>query len=165
MEPLTNPTQLPPAPLRPQFLTILCILTFVSCAIDLYNGITTIASADFVASTTQEVMGEAADKIKDNGGANFIEKIMSSVSAGMTAENIRKLGISKLIYAALTLLGAWLMFNLRKQGFYVYIAGVVLGFLIPIIWVGGIIGIGSSGGVFFSVIFTILYGLNLKYLR
>lgn len=110
-------------------------------------------------------MGEAADKIKDNGGANFIEKIMSSVSAGMTAENIRKLGISKLIYAALTLLGAWLMFSLRKQGFYVYVAGVVLGFLIPIIWVGGIIGIGSSGGVFFSVIFTILYGLNLKYLR
>ncbi|OIN57772.1 hypothetical protein BLX24_18300 [Arsenicibacter rosenii] len=151
--------------MRPQFLTVLCILTFVSCAIDFYNGITTIASADFVASTTQEVMGETADKIKESGGANFVEKIMNSVSAGMTAENIRKLGISKLIYAVLTLLGAWLMFRLQKQGFYVYVAGVIAGFLIPIIWVGGIVGIGSSGGVFFSIIFTILYALNLKYLR
>lgn len=164
MEPTMTPYPVQPTPARPQFLTILCILTFLSCALGLYNSIMTIATADTAASITQEVLSEASDKIQEKDSAGFVDKILGSVSKGLTADNLRRLGISQLVYNLFTLIGAILMFRLRKMGFYAYVSGVALGFILPIILVGGIIGVGSSAGVFFSVVFAILYGLNLKYM-
>ena len=48
------------------------------------------------------------------------------------------------------------MFRLRRVGFWVYIAGIAVGLVLPI----GLVGFGAlatSFSVFFSILFAILY--------
>ncbi|GAA4458398.1 hypothetical protein GCM10023189_30590 [Nibrella saemangeumensis] len=165
MEPTPTPPIYESAPARPQFLTILCVLTFLSCAWGIYDSIVTYATADTASSIAQEALDEAADRMQGREGAEFVERIMGTVQGSLSPENLRKSAISKLVYNLLTLLGAILMFNLRRVGYYAYLGGVIAGFLLPILLIGGLVGFASSTGVFFSIIFTILYGTQLKYMR
>ncbi|GAA4413458.1 hypothetical protein GCM10023187_41770 [Nibrella viscosa] len=165
MEPTPTPPLYEAAPARPQFLTILCILTFLSCAWGVYDSIVSYASADTVATVAQDALDEASSRVQGREGTDIAERIIGSVQGGLSADNIRKLSISKLVYNLLTLIGAILMFNLRRIGFYSYLGGVLAGFLLPIILIGGLVGVASSLSVFFSIIFAVLYGTQLKYMR
>lgn len=80
MESTITPSPADPSSARPQFLTILCILTFISCAWGLYNSIMTIATADTAAAITQDVLSEATEKIQEQESAGIAEKILGSVS-------------------------------------------------------------------------------------
>ena len=76
-------------------------------------------------------------------------------------EAIRWLSLSQFIYSLLTLVGAILMFRLRRIGYWLYVAGVAVGIFLPIILVG-FSALNTSFGVFFSLIFAGLYWLNIK---
>jgi hypothetical protein len=56
------------------------------------------------------------------------------------------------------------MFNLRRIGFWIYVAGVVVGTLLPVS-LAGIGAINTSFGVVFSFVFIALYWLNIKEMR
>lgn len=156
---------LEPQPARPQFLTILCILTFLSCAWGVYDSIVSYSAAETVATVTQDALDEASDRVQGKDNSGFAERIIGSVQEGLSTDNIRRLSIIKLIYNLLALLGAYLMFNLRRVGFYAYLGGIAVGFLLPIILIGGFVGFTSSANVFFSVIFAILYGTQLRFMK
>jgi hypothetical protein len=74
-------------------------------------------------------------------------------------------GVVNLISSILLILGAIWMWGMRKKGFFVYLAGNVIGILAPIIIFGGQIG-WSFGlmSLVASAIFGGLYAMNLKYL-
>jgi len=97
----------------------------------------------------------------------FGEKMMFSLSKMLTAENIRKSAIANIISGFFTLLGAFLMWRLRRNGFYLYVAGIIIGLLVPFYLYGNnLIAIGvSSFSSFFGLVFIALYALNLKSLR
>lgn len=156
----------PPSSQRPTFLTVLCILTFLSCAWGVFSAISNYSSADLTASVTQDALEEAQDKMQGQEGARFMEKMLNSVADSMSPERIRQSAIASVVVNLLALAGALLMWNLRKTGFYIYVASVVVAIAAPIVIFGGITGgLASLSSAFFSIVFIVLYALNIKHMR
>ena len=152
--------------LRPTFLTVLCILTFIGSGWGAYKGL----SGYFTADTAAQIVSQAQDKINDQIGDKpqpaFLKNMMGGMFSSMSADNIRKSSLISLLSCILTLSGAILMWQLRKTGFYLYVAGILVSVVAPmIIFGGGLIGMMAGGAsAFFGIIFIILYGVNLKHL-
>jgi hypothetical protein len=153
--------------LRPTLLTVLCVLTFIFSGFGIFSAITNYTSADTTAGITKDAIEEAKDKIegeaKNEKGAAFVGKIMDTVTAGITVQNIKNNSIASLIANILTLIGAVLMWGLNKKGYWLYIIGIAVAIITPMLIYGGWIGIASSGLMaIFGVLFCVLYGMNLK---
>ena len=156
--------------LRPQFLTILCVLTFIGSGWGIFNAISSYKNAEMAVGVGTEAMESVMDKIEDEveseEEANIIESLMGSVSKGMTVENMKNMGIANGLAALLTLIGAVLMWGLDKKGFWLYLAGTSVAIIAPLMIFDGILGMASSGGAaFIGIIFCVLYFVNLKHLR
>lgn len=168
-------------PSRPTFLTVLCILTFLGSGYSLISNIGGYMSAGVSAKTMKVVSSEmksttdslatAADstgKAKSNAGQEFAESIVNSMSSMFTEENLKNSALIGIAAAALCLIGAILMWMLKKNGFYAYLAGTLLGIAGPIAVFGAgnfIAIIGTMIGGFIGLIFVVLYGVNLKHMR
>jgi hypothetical protein len=77
------------------------------------------------------------------------------------------MAIAGIVLSLLGLWGVWQMWNLKKSGFWLYLLASVVGLLVPIYFLGGsMMAIATVGFVgFFSLIFIILYAVNLKYMH
>lgn len=147
--------------MRSQFLTLLCVLTFLSCAWGLADSVISFFQTRAV-SETRYVERSATDKEQKKQPKKYFEDRSSGdVPLPGDPEQIRSLAIAQFIYSLTTLVGAILMFQLRRVGFWVYVAGVVMGILLPIVLVG-VNALNTSFGVFFSVLFAGLYWIALK---
>jgi hypothetical protein len=165
-------------PERPTLLKVLCILTFIGSSWLILTNIGAYATASKTAKIISDVRKEIekdsaknTDSLKANAGHKkgfiFREKMMSSFSKIMTAESIRKTAIGSIISAILTLIGAILMWQLKRSGFYLYIVGTLIGLSVPFYLYGAntmSVGISFFTG-FFGLIFIALYALNIKSLR
>lgn len=156
--------------LRPTFLTVLCILTFIGSGYGIFQAFSSYTSADVAVGVTHDAMDEAMDRVEQEAesekDADMINKIMGSVTEGLTVENIKNDAIASGISSILTLLGAILMWGLNKKGFYIYVVGIAISIIAPMFIYGGFIGAAKGGFVaFFGVLFAILYGLNLKHMK
>jgi hypothetical protein len=168
----TSPSATQPAkPQRPTFLTVLCILTFIGSAWGIINGVSNYMNADVASSVVGEAMDEAKDEIKEEASgteSKIAEKVFSGVSDILDPAKMRKNALFQIGANVLTLLGALLMFQLKKTGFWVYLVGTVLAILAPIIVYGATnllsLGMTMIYG-FFGVLFVVLYAVNLKHLR
>jgi hypothetical protein len=102
---------------------------------------------------------------KDTPG--FVKGIFSSLATNLTAPNIRRQAILSVVSCLLTLGGAIMMWNLKKAGFYLYIAGIIILVVAPIIMMGtGVVGLISSGmTALIGVVFIAMYAANLKDMR
>jgi hypothetical protein len=166
-------TQTSNAPLRPTFLTVLCILTFLGSGWGIISNISSYMNANvsseiakpMLDSAQQEIQKEASD---NETAARMADKVISGASAMLEPANIKKNALFGIAASLLTLGGAFLMFQLRKTGFWVYVAGTVLSILSPILVYGAsnLMSLGMTAVVgFFGIIFVILYSLNLKYMK
>jgi hypothetical protein len=161
--------------LRPTLLTVLCILTFIGSGWLIVTNVWSYSTAP----QTVRIFSSEAKRYDDStlqkdsvmrGHKNqslFGEKMMSSVSKIMTVENLRKSAIGAIISGLCTLLGALLMWRLRRNGFYLYIMGIIVGLVVPFYLYGNnLLAIGVSAfSSFFGLVFIALYALNIKNLR
>jgi hypothetical protein len=147
--------------MRSQFLTILCILTFIGCAISLVDATVSLTQTQAVAETTYVKPTYTPEELKSRPKQYFEDRSSGDQPMPEDTDEIRSLAVAQLVYALLTLVGAILMFNLRRIGFWVYVAGVVVGAILPI-GLAGIGAINTSFGVVFSFLFVGLYWLNVK---
>lgn len=164
--------------LRPTLLNVLCILTFIGSS---WAIITNIWAYNTAAKTAQMVSylrsrnipdsmskkDSIIYKVGDKKRLMFGEKTMLSFTKLFTADAIRKNALGGMISAVLTLLGALLMWRLRRMGFYLYIVGVIIGAVIPFYLYGNnviAVGISAFSG-FFGFVFIALYALNFRALR
>jgi hypothetical protein len=165
------------APSRSSFLTVLCVLTFIGSGWAILSSIwtfTTASKSAVIISQTSHIQTDSTFK-KDSiqiGNPHKTSKVFEgnikvSLSKMFTKENLQKTAIGSFISALLTLLGALLMWRLNRRGFYLYIAGVLVGILSPLILYGhNLIAIGiSSFSSFFGLLFIALYALNLKSMK
>lgn len=161
---------------RPSFLTWLCILTFIGSGWAIISCVWTYTVADKTNIVFQESVYTKKDSgfLKDTADIRRHEKpsplegkIKASLSKIVNTENMRKAAIGGFIASILTLAGAILMWNLRRQGFYIYILGVVFGILVPFYLYGNdLIAVGATSFAnFFGLVFIALYALNLKSMR
>ncbi len=160
----TTPTQ------RPTLLTVVCILSFIGGlwgAIDGFRTGFTSKAQDDLAKARVELEG-AMEQLQGQGGA-FAQNMMEQgmVMAEQAAEQARPLGITGLVLSLISLYGVWLMWNLRKQGFWFYTLAAILGVIVPLFFLGfstvAIMGLGV--GALISIVFIILYAVNLKYMH
>ncbi|MEO6721471.1 MAG: hypothetical protein ABIN67_13975 [Ferruginibacter sp.] len=156
---------------RPTFLTILCILTFIGSGWGVISGVIQYATAD----TRAHEMSMAKDKAnsdlqksgKDDAGTRFAGKMVNAIS-NITADDIKKGALLEILGAAICLAGAFMMWNLKKTGYYLYIVGILIGIISPFIIFGAsnFVAIMSSAVVgFIGIVFIILYGVNVKHMR
>lgn len=158
--------------LRPTFITVLCILTFIGSGWGLIGGAIQYFTAEKQAQRMSITKVKASEDIKKSGkedaGSKMAEKIVNSMTNAFTAENLKKAGLAAIVAAVLCLAGALLMWKLKRTGFYLYIIGTLAGIISPFLIYGSdnIMSILSSVVVgFIGIIFVILYGVNLKYMK
>lgn len=161
---------IPPA--RPLFLKILCILTFIGSGYGIINSAITYFKADDIAKIFTEAKSQVNEDIKRKNSRNpekvsFVSKIMNNASEISTPENLRKTSIGNFITSILSLLGALLMWRLRRVGFYVYVLGTIISIILPFYMFGSNLLTNISAGFlgFIGLLFVIFYAMNFKSLK
>jgi hypothetical protein len=162
MEPETRPLRI----MRSQFLTILCIFSFLSCGWGIIENTVALTNPQRVADTTYTGRSATSDTTARNDPRTYMEDRGANSDEPVSEQPavVRQLSLSSLIYSLVTLVGVLLMFRLRRVGFYVYIVGVMLGLVLPLYFLG-VAGINTAFGVFFSVIFAVMYGFCLREMK
>lgn len=173
---------------RPTFLTVLCILSFIGGAWGIFSGISSYLAAgasSSVLSEAQKTIEAAADSTKmaldslasdstaskldmagAETGANIANNILSGISDAMSEKNIKNNALAGILSSILSLIGAFFMFNLKKKGYWIYLAAVAIGIIAPlVIYGGGFMGVLNAGWqVLSGILFAVLYALNLKHM-
>jgi CHASE2 domain-containing sensor protein len=126
-------------------------------------------SPEIMADQTRETFEGVRENLENQtttADTQTMDKMFEAVINQTTAESIKTGAIIMLIFESLSLFAAYLMWNLQKKGFYLYMAGIAVAFLLPLFLIGGWLGvITSMAGVFFSIFMLILYAFNLKHMQ
>ncbi|KQS33370.1 hypothetical protein [Dyadobacter sp. Leaf189] len=114
---------------------------------------------------TFETVRESVDKQNTTADTETMDKMFEAVIEQTTPESIKTGAIIMLIFESLSLYAAYLMWNLQKKGYYLYLAGIGVAFLAPLFLIGGWLGvITAMAGVLISTFMAILYAFNLKHM-
>ena len=150
--------------MRSQFLTLLCVLTFLSCAWGLIDAVVSFLQTDAVSETAyvnRPATTPATPKQDAQTKKYFEDRSSGDAPTPSNPIQVRSLSVAQFIYSSLTLIGAILMFQLRRIGFWIYVAGIAIG-VVMFLSLAGIGALNTSFGVFFSMLFAGLYWLTLK---
>ena len=130
---------------RPTFLTVLCILTFIGSGWGVLGSIFNFFTADVI------------------NGDLYMETYNSMVG-DIESDPY---GLTQSIVDHISLLGAILMFNLRRIGFFLYTAAQILMLFVMPYFAGfgflTLVQMTLSGIV--TLAFIIMYAVNLKHMR
>lgn len=154
---------------RPTLLTVICIISFIMGAWSIFGGIKTMTQdSDAVLQEARSVMEQARADLGDQANG-LAGRMMDSAMelAENTARNAKKIGISEIVFSLLGLIGVWMMWNLRKNGFWLYVVAAVAGLAAQFTFMGGGMAALTAVGftAFFTLIFIILYAVNLKHMH
>ena len=145
---------------RPTFLLVLCILTFIGSGWGTLSNLFSVFTAGLTNSSMQ--MEHYSSMLN---GMDILSSTMASLQA--TFVHAKEIAVINLVLSVISLLGAILMFQLRRIGFYFYTAAQILMlFVLP--YFAGFNFMVLAGMLFsaiFAVIFIVMYALNLKYMR
>jgi hypothetical protein len=157
---------------RSEFLTILCVLTFIGSGIMILSGINNYREAELSTALMREQMQKSKAEVKTKSsnkeGADLAESMINKALDVTVPEKTKQYSIASIICNAITLAGAMLMFRLNKKGFWVYLAGTLALVAAPVIVFGP--GNFLSYGMsiifgFIGLVFVLLYSRNLKYMN
>jgi hypothetical protein len=147
----------------PELLKVLCILTFIGCAFSLGSAVYNFATIDKQVND----MESKIQKVEDSGSTMAVD-IMQSAQATLIKVQQNKVPtvVVSVFACLLCLVGAIMMWNMKKNGFFIYTVGELL----PTIYTFVFIGIGSglfsvitsAFSVVIPLVFVILYATQLK---
>ena len=152
---------------RPTFLTVLCILTFIGSGWGLINNL-----FQLVMFTPERLVAQI-QQITNMAGAetqpSWVSSIMSSSLEVLQTTIMHGKAIYSLsaLCAVISLIGAFMMYKLKRNGFYLYtIAQIGQLFILPIYsgW-NNVVLISMAMSGFLALVFIILYGLNYSKLK
>ncbi|MES2590537.1 MAG: hypothetical protein V4608_01545 [Bacteroidota bacterium] len=131
-------------PKRPVFLTVLCILTFISSGIGSVTALLTPLFSETIIEFLQN-------------SPNYDEAEMAETVAALQAGFGFYLMVS--ILAVCSLVGAILMWKLKKIGFHIYAISNLVALFIPMLMLSTPI---SWPGIVITAIFISMYAVHLK---
>ena len=158
---------------RPKFLTILCYLTIFGSSWVLVQSISSLTnpeqiSIEFSKNLSQlQVQFEEPFK-RDPAAGEQVEKLIENAAAANSVSNMRDHAFFSMVSNLLTLLGAMLMLRLKKNGFRMYLLGILISIVSPLLVFGGsnLLGLAFAFYAgFFGLLFVILYAYKLKYME
>ena len=114
------------APKRPTLLTVICILSFLGGSYGLWEGYKS-AFTDAPQRDLEEAKVKIQESLDQMGADNPMAGMMDEMMevAEKTVENATTLGYSNIVFSLLSLAGVWLMWNLKKTGFWLYLVASV----------------------------------------
>lgn len=143
---------------RTTFVTVLCILSFIAIGTTLLSNLISIATYSVADQEMMaEIMEDSMDQMGDSAGSGFIESIFSTSMDAM--EYQIPLAIVSIIAQLFCLFGCLQMWKMKKMGFYLYLLGEWVPAIVSMVLLGAFFGIV---GAIVPIIFSILYGLNVK---
>lgn len=132
---------------RPTFLTVLCILSFIAAGFAIIGYVAVIS-----------VLGAVSAGASALGNAEGMEQMQSAMSSSMPSKGLTW---AYLIVGFLTtLVGLWgviKMWKLEKQGFFIYAGCSVASMVMGMVYSGF-----STMALVFPILFIGLYYMNLK---
>ena len=160
------------APERPKLLSVLCILSFLMGAfgivigsIDAFTDMPRrMAEKDRI--THQEMIERNGPEVMESPEGKLIEDALSV--PGRVALRAKQMGRSMLATSLLSVAGVWLMWSLRRIGFWLYLPASIGSMVSKIMFV---VGEGLSATVIatafivISLAFIVLYATQLKHMR
>ena len=154
---------------RPTFLLVLCILTFIGSGWGTLSNLFSVFTAGLTDSSMQmEHYSSMLNGMDQGAGSAVLSDILNSTMASLQATFVhaREIAVVSLVLSVISLLGAILMFQLRRLGFYLYTAAQILALFVLPYFAGFSMYVGMV--MFFSglisLLFIILYAVNLKYM-
>lgn len=154
---------------RPAFLLVLCILTFIGSGWSVLSNLFSLFTADMINTTVQmeqysNMLGNMENESASAFMSGFLNSSMEVLQA--TAAHAHEIAIMQLVLSLISLIGAILMFQLRRSGFYLYVAAQILALFILPYFAGfsTLVVIGLLWSALISAIFIVLYALNLKFM-
>lgn len=156
---------------RPTLLIVLCILTFVGSGWSILSGLFSLFTAGLMDSggVYMNQYSSMVGEMENQGMSSFLTGFMESSMdvLQVKALHAKEIASLQLVLGLISLIGAILMFQLRRVGFFLYAAAQVVELFILPYFAG--FALVVLAGMFFSSIFTILfivlYALNLKYMN
>ena len=156
---------------RTDFLTILCVLSLIGSTLLVVTSINQYREADLTSALIRQQMDKGNVKVNlDRGEGEDAERarqVMKEASDMVSPEKIKKYALGSIVTNLLTLFGAFMMFRLKKIGFWIYLLGTLAFAAIPF-WVYGLSNPLAYGmGIFFAligVVFVLVYARNLKFM-
>jgi len=128
---------------RPTLVTVLCILSFIGSGLSVLVMLLLLVGAGSIMSFLGSIPG-FGDAMGGSGtGSGMIYLILN------------------LILNAGTLLGAIMMWRMKKIGFWIYAGSYVVQFILPMVMIGGRF---SILGLIIMAAFIVLYGINIKHM-
>lgn len=158
IEPWNDDSNLSMDERRGTFLKVLCILSWVWIGIQLFSSVTAYVGGP---DKLIEAKSKAEDTIAGVDDTGFMKTVMEEAMLVLdkTIENFNAIHISSILGLLLGGLAVYMMFMLKKTGYFLYIlyaviiAGATIYFL----------GFASAMlDIFVSIAFIIMYGVNLK---
>lgn len=146
---------------RPQFLTVLCILTFVGVGISIIGSV-----MGYMATQTAAAMMGGMESLGNTEGMSTMpgmEDAMATANAALQyATMILGIGV---LGAILCLVGAMMMWKQKKTGFYIYTVGEIVPPIVSMVLLG-MTGMGMFAilGFLLPIAFIVMYGMNLKHM-
>lgn len=161
------------APQRPQFLTVLCILSWIACG---FIFLSTVSNVLFQKSPEEQM--EQIEKMRE-----VSPEAADQMEAALEAQNDSTMKVVNtaitLVSCGLSFFGVLMMWQLRRKGLYLYIVGELLpylGFVFGGAKAMSAVGAmaGMSGGAMLGIIigvmalfdgvFFAMYGANAKHM-
>jgi hypothetical protein len=147
----------------PSTLNILTILTFIGSGL----GLLYVAFLPALTRFMLGVLEKASNSDQELSATQLAEMERGKSALEMTQANIVPLMLTGFVGLALCIWGAILMRKLKKDGYWIYVAGEILPVIVSLI----LLGTAQFNGVFsvifaigIPVVFVILYTMQRKYL-
>lgn len=154
---------------RPTFLTVICILSFIM-------GIYTVGTNAMQFFTFEKNYPAQMEKLEQtmstleeagiDSGFSYNQVENGMIILEKTSQNFPTIiGIS-LLLTLLSLLGAFMMFKLKKNGFYIYTFANLFALLVPLALIdfSATMFMTAISGIF-TIAFIIMYAVNLKHMK
>ncbi len=155
---------------RPLFLKVLCILTFIGSGYGIINSAFTYYKANEISDlmiTAKDKISKDQNKVRDAESKKIVANVTNNLTEMTNPPSLRKAAIGTFITSIFCLIGALLMWKLRRSGFYIYTLGTILSIIIPYYMFGNNLLTNLSAGFmgFIGVLFVIFYAMNLKSMK
>jgi len=146
-------------PKRPQFITVLCILTFIGSALSFIGALWGYFS---ITASEKFLQNMSASQDDAHGMISGMQETMIKA-----VENAVPNLVIGLLCSLICFYGAMKMWKLKKAGFFVYSVGEIIPPISAFFLGGGglIGGAGAVIGLLIAIVWIVLYAINLKYMK
>lgn len=155
---------------RPTFLTVLCILSFIGSGGFglLYSAYQYVTFEKTYPAQVQKIT-DGMEQMEEAGmeeGFFYKNAERGLVQLEAMSKNLELITGANCLFALISLLGVFMMWKLKKNGFYVYTFANVFWLLVPL----GLIDfdatiVNTMIGAAITAVFVIMYAVNLKHME